>query len=95
MGTSQWYYARRHPIKIFLFVIMPLISGGVLAGFAKQFGIRLPSFLMGKAGASHMRGGYYGSEGYGGGMEGLGGVASAMTGGGSMDGIMKLAKNFL
>lgn len=74
---------------------MPLISGGVLAGFAKQFGIRLPAFLQGKAGGPHGGGGYYGSQGYGGAMEGIGGMATAMAGGGAMDGVLKLAKNFL
>jgi len=103
-----WYYARRNPLKVFAFVIMPLISGGVLAGFARQFGIRLPSFLMGNAGAQaaglgRMGGGYYGSAGYGGdfgggAMSGLGKMAMDSMGGmssGGLGSLMSIAKNFL
>ena len=100
-----WYYARRNPLKVFVFVIMPLISGGVLAGFARQFGIRLPSFLMGNAGAQaaglgRMGGGYYGSAGYGGefGGEALSGLGKMAMGGmssGGLGSLMSLAKNFL
>ncbi|KAF2098934.1 hypothetical protein NA57DRAFT_76168 [Rhizodiscina lignyota] len=86
-----WYYAKRHPIKVFIFVIMPLISGGVLAGFARQFGIRLPAALAGK-GAASAGGGYYGSAGYGG-MSG--GLSQGLAGGGALEGVMKIAKNFL
>ncbi|KIW03266.1 uncharacterized protein PV09_05486 [Verruconis gallopava] len=60
-----YYYARRNPAKLFFFVIMPLISGGVLAGIARQFGIRLPEFLQGRHGGGGRGGGYYGSHGYG------------------------------
>lgn len=95
MLRELWYYAKRHPIKIFIFVIMPLISGGVLAGFARQFGIRLPAALAGKSAMGG--GGYYGSSGYGGlssGMGGMGGLGG-MGGSGTLDGVMRLAKNFL
>ena len=46
-------YARRHPVKIFMMVIMPLLTGGALTGVLKQFGIRLP----GGAGMKGMFGG--------------------------------------
>ena len=42
-----WYYLRRNPVKVFFLVIMPLISGGALAAFAGQFGVKLPGFLSG------------------------------------------------
>jgi len=84
---------------------MPLISGGALAAFAKQFGIRLPAFLSGKGsrdlGKSMGRGGYYGSKGYGeeesplGGLGGLGNIAGMMGGGGNIGSVLSLAKNFL
>jgi len=99
-----WYYFRRNPGKVFVFVIMPLISGGVLAGFARQFGIKLPSFLMGSA-AARAGGGYYGSAGYGGAAEGLGGMteglgglgkmAMGMSGAGGLGSLMSIAKNFM
>jgi len=83
---------------------MPLISGGVLAGFARQFGIKLPSFLMGSA-AARAGGGYYGSAGYGGAAEGLGGMteglgglgkmAMGMSGAGGLGSLMSIAKNFM
>jgi hypothetical protein len=85
-----WYYLRRNPTKVFFLVIMPLISGGALAAFARQFGIRLPDFLSGKH-AREVResGGYYGSRGYGGG-EGMGGLNS-----GGLGALMSVAKAFL
>lgn len=101
------YYARRNPAKLFFFVVMPLVSGGVLAGIARQFGIRLPDFLQGSAGKGRGGGGgeYYGSQGYGndhgksdGGMGGLGGLASmagGMAGGGGMGSLMGIAKAFM
>jgi len=102
-----WYYFRRNPVKVFVFVIMPLISGGVLAGFARQFGIKLPSFLMGSA-AARAGGGYYGSAGYGGAAQGLGGMAEGlgglgglgkmamgMSGAGGLGSLMSIAKNFM
>lgn len=94
-----WYYFRRNPVKAFVFVIMPLISGGVLAGFARQFGIRLPGFLMGNA--ARAGGGYYGSAGYGGvsgmseGLGGLGKMAMGMGGAGGLGSLMSIAKNFM
>jgi len=94
-----WYYLRRNPIKVFFLVIMPLISGGALAAFAKQFGIRLPAFLSGKhAKGMGESGGYYGSKGYGGGAEDLLGSAGglgSLLGGGGVGNLMGVAKMFL
>jgi hypothetical protein len=94
-----WYYLRRNPIKVFFFVIMPLISGGALAAFAKQFGVRLPSFLSGKASreVGGGGGGYYGSKGYGGAeglMEGMSSMGG-MGGAGGLGTLMGLAKAFM
>ena len=93
-----WYYARRNPVKLFFLVIMPLISGGVLAGIAKQFGIRLPGFLMGKS-QGRGYGGYYGSQGYGperrgGGLGGLASMAGGLSGG-NVGSLMSIAKMFI
>ncbi|KAI1383525.1 uncharacterized protein F4822DRAFT_420903 [Hypoxylon trugodes] len=36
------YYAKRHPLKVFMLVIMPLITGGALTALLARFGLRLP-----------------------------------------------------
>lgn len=83
-----YYYARRHPIKVFMLVVMPLISGGVLAKLAAVAGFRLPAVLMGGMGTAGRGygayGGYYGSAGYG----------SAGTGNG-LGGLMKVVQAFM
>lgn len=99
------YYMKRHPIKVFVLVIMPLVTGGALAGLLKRFGIRLPGGLdklLGGRGGK--RGGISGGrdsyqyersrvEGSGiGGMGKLGMLAGGMEG---VSGAMKLAKMFM
>lgn len=83
-----YYYARRHPAKVFFLVVMPLISGGVLAKLAAIAGVRLPAALggMGTARDYGAYGGYYGSAGYGGGSTGLGD---------GMGGLMKIVQAFM
>ncbi len=47
------YYMKKHPVKVFMLVIMPLITGGALTGLLAKFGIRLPGGIermFGKAG---------------------------------------------
>jgi hypothetical protein len=39
------YYAKRHPVKVFMLVIMPLITGGALTAMLARFGLRLPAGL--------------------------------------------------
>ncbi|KAK4167056.1 hypothetical protein QBC43DRAFT_312038 [Cladorrhinum sp. PSN259] len=39
------YYAKRHPLKVFMLVIMPLVSGGILTALLAKVGIRLPKFV--------------------------------------------------
>ncbi|KAG9248412.1 hypothetical protein BJ878DRAFT_538337 [Calycina marina] len=39
------HYMKRHPMKVFMLVVMPLITGGALTGLLKKFGIRLPGGL--------------------------------------------------
>lgn len=83
MLRELWYYARRHPMKAFFAVIVPLLSaGGAIGGLMKQFGVRNPMASMSSRGG----GGYYGSSGYGG-----------DKGGGLMDNlgsVMQIAKAF-
>ena len=33
---------KKHPMKVFILVVMPLITGGALTGLLAKFGIRLP-----------------------------------------------------
>jgi len=39
------YYAKRHPLKVFMLVIMPLITGGFLTALLAKFGLRLPASI--------------------------------------------------
>ncbi|KAL2176046.1 uncharacterized protein P884DRAFT_330848 [Thermothelomyces heterothallicus CBS 202.75] len=39
------YYAKRHPVKVFTLVLMPLVTGGALTALLARFGLRLPPFL--------------------------------------------------
>ncbi|EHY52302.1 hypothetical protein ABEF92_000540 [Exophiala dermatitidis] len=48
-------YMRRHPVKVFLLVIMPLITGGALTKLLAQFGVRLPRGLENLAGGRGYR----------------------------------------
>ncbi|KAL4808556.1 hypothetical protein BDV18DRAFT_135286, partial [Aspergillus unguis] len=70
-------YAKRHPMKVFMLVVVPLITSGVLVKLFSMVGIHLPKHIFG--GASH------GAAGGGGGGEG-GGIA------GNINGLMKIAK---
>lgn len=36
-------YAKRHPMKVFLLVLVPLITGGALTALLARFGLRLPA----------------------------------------------------
>jgi hypothetical protein len=36
------YYAKRHPVKVFMLVVMPLLTGGALTALLAKFGIRMP-----------------------------------------------------
>jgi len=100
------YYMKRNPIKVFVLVIMPLVTGGALSGLLGRFGIRLPGGLQkmfgGAAGIGRGRDGgmqfersSYRGEGPLGGMGGLGGIGSAMGGLGGLGGAMSLAKMFM
>lgn len=80
-------------MKIFMMVIMPLLTGGAAAKILKQFGIRLPKGLA-RFGASSGFGGqrsferspYAGSEG---------GFGDFGGGGGGMQMAMNIAKMFM
>ncbi|KAL5345527.1 hypothetical protein ACLOAV_009277 [Pseudogymnoascus australis] len=62
------HFLKTHPLKVFMLVIMPLITGGALTGLLARFGLRLPNGL-GKlakyAGVGGGRGGMRGVVGWG------------------------------
>lgn len=92
---------RRHPIKVFVLVIMPLLTGGALTKILAQFGVRLPHGLEELVGGGKRGGGerYYargGARDYGTGttlpgmgVGGLGGMAD------NVQGLLKVAKMFM
>ena len=92
-------------MKVFMLVIMPLITGGALTGLLAKFGIRLPGGLDKMFGGAKggMGGGVGVGRGFDGGMQferggaqgglgALGGLASVMSGAG---GAMNIAKMFM
>ena len=80
-----YYYARHHPIKVFLLVIVPLIMGGILQKLLAMVGLRLPRSLRSDKGGS----GGYGRDYYG------TGSASGGDLGERVKGLMTIAKMFL
>lgn len=68
-------------------MILPLITGGALAGILNQFGIRLPPSL------SRMMGGL--GDGRGGFEAGRGGYGGGVGGDGGMQSMMKIAQMFM
>lgn len=83
-----WSYGRRHPIKVFLLVIVPLITGGVLQKLLAMVGLRLPSGLVGNREFEQIS--------RRGTVSGLGG--NGISGGGlgdSINGLMSVAKMFM
>ncbi|GIZ49161.1 hypothetical protein CKM354_001219700 [Cercospora kikuchii] len=95
MIKELWAYARRHPVKAFFAVVVPLLSaGGAIGGLLKHFGIRMPLGMGIGGGSSRGSGGYYGSKGYGadegGWMDALGGGAGLMGNAGSLISVAKM-----
>lgn len=74
-------YARKHPVKLIM-LLLPLLTGGALAGMLAKFGIRLP------AGLANM------VPGSAGGKHGLGG-RSDIGGGAGVQNLMKMAQMFV
>jgi len=91
-----YYYMRTHPMKVFMLVIMPLLTGGALTKMLAMAGVRLPSGLEGMMGGeqerTYARGGardFEGQSNLPGMMGGIGGVAQ------TLGPVMNIAKNFL
>ena len=92
-------------MKVFMLVIMPLITGGALTGLLARFGIRLPGGLEKMFGGA-AGGGYGVGRGAGGGMQfersrvegpmgALGGLGNLAAGMGGVGGAMNIAKMFM
>ena len=81
-------YAKRNPMKLFMLVIVPLVTGGALKGVLTGLGIKLPASVAGLMGGSHA-----GREGFGG---GYGGRESAGGGSGiDLGQVVSVAKMFM
>lgn len=101
------YYLKKNPIKVFMLVIMPLITGGLLTGLLAKFGIRLPvgvermiSKLGGNAGPGVGRNGHgdyqYERKSYDGPLGGMGGgLGNIAAGVGGLGTAMSMAKMFM
>lgn len=100
------YYLKKHPMKVFMLVIMPLITGGALTTLLAKFGIRLPAGVerLFSAAGGHA-GGYGVSRGYDGGLQfertrvesngPLDGLGAVMGSVGGIGGAVSLAKMFM
>lgn len=93
------YYAKKNPVKVFMLVIMPLLTSGALVGLLSKFGVRLPGgldrMLRNMGGGGMGRGGgslHVERERYEGPLGGVGNVMGAM---GGASGIMNVAKMFI
>lgn len=100
---------KRHPVKVFILVIMPLITGGALAALLRKFGVRLPGALQTLIGGGKGRGagGFFGNGNAGAGTYEYERSSVRSSGGameklgmlaGGMEGVggaMKLAKLFI
>jgi hypothetical protein len=91
-----YYYMRRHPLKVFMLVIMPLLTGGALTKMLAMAGVRLPrgmeNLMGGGQRRTFARGGardFAGGSSLPGMMGGIGGMGE------SLGGLMSVAKMFL
>lgn len=91
------YYLKKHPMKVFMLVIMPLITGGALSGLLSACGIRLPVGVEQMFGMpAHGYGGYSGAS-IGRGRGGVQFERERYEGpvGGGVGGLMNVAKMFM
>lgn len=79
-------YARHHPVKVFMLVILPLLTSGVLPKLLAVVGLRLPHGVASALGSS----GAGAARGFGG-LEGGAGKGLSE----SVNGLMSLAKMLL
>lgn len=95
------YYLKKNPFKVFMLVIMPLITGGLLTGLLAKFGIRLPAGvermiakLGGRSGSygGRREGLHFEQDSYDGPLSGLGHMAAGVGGIGTA---LSVAKMFM
>ncbi|KAL2864573.1 uncharacterized protein BJX67DRAFT_205672 [Aspergillus lucknowensis] len=70
------HYARRHPMKVLLLVVVPLITSGVLYKLFGMIGIHLPKHIFGGSSSSSSRSG--GDGGMAGNINGLMNIAKML-----------------
>ncbi|KAK7741373.1 hypothetical protein SLS63_000927 [Diaporthe eres] len=80
------YYAKRHPVKVFTLVVLPLLTGGALTALLARFGLRLPPSLERMLGV--------GARAMSGGTAGLVGEAVRMASGMGGDGKVSLERGY-
>ncbi|KAL3470657.1 hypothetical protein BJX99DRAFT_238976 [Aspergillus californicus] len=68
-------YARHHPMKVFMLVVVPLITSGVLIKLFSMIGIHLPKNIFGGSSSSKAIGGGGGDGGMMGNINGLMNIA--------------------
>lgn len=87
-------YTHRHPVKVFMLVVMPLITGGALHSILKTFGVRVPASVSramgGMGGMANERNTYgrYGGDFSGGRRE----ISGDLGGGDALQSILKIAQ---
>ncbi|PSK55169.1 hypothetical protein B9Z65_2558 [Elsinoe australis] len=89
-----WRYARRHPVKTFFAVLVPLISaGGAIGAVLRTWGVSVPLLAALSGDQGRGSGGYYGSRGYDDyGGRGGGGGSDVM---GTVGQVLKVAQAFM
>ncbi|CAG8957644.1 hypothetical protein HYFRA_00010511 [Hymenoscyphus fraxineus] len=95
------YYMKRNPMKVFMLVILPLITGGALTALLRKFGIRLPHSIEKLMGGSP-KGAGRGNSTYErtsvkteGPLASMGGVSNVVGAMGGIGSAMKMAKMFM
>ncbi|KAI9823208.1 MAG: hypothetical protein M1826_000221 [Phylliscum demangeonii] len=89
-------FARRNPVKFFMMVVMPLLTGGALHAVLRQFGIRLPNNMFGGGNGQRPSGGDYAYSRYSG-RSSLGDLVGGGSGGGGggLAALFKVAQAFM
>ena len=83
---------KKNPLKVFMLVIMPLITGGALTTLLARFGIRLPGALGKMFGGHGGRGMEFERTSVRGPLSALGGLSSLA---GGLGGVANVAKMFM
>jgi hypothetical protein len=86
------HFMKKNPLKVFMLVIMPLITGGALTTLLARFGIRLPAGLEKMFGGRGGRGMEFQRTSVEGPLAAIGGLSSLA---GGLGGVANVAKMFM